>query len=202
MSFSPQDSSAARITPSSTEEQVVLLNAAYEPIGTYPKASVHTKNTPLHLAFSCYIIDDAGDLIITRRALTKVAWPGVWTNSVCGHISPGETPEAAIRRRIAFELGLPVAQQGEIREVLANFEYYARDDSGVVEWEFCPVYVMNCTQPLDFAPNRAEVARLERYPFEQVLAAVQATPAVYSPWMVSQLAHSGLVQALREVSAR
>lgn len=202
MIFSSQAHNAARITSPNVDEEVVLLNAAHEPIGTHPKATVHTENTPLHLAFSCYIIDDAGELIITRRALSKVAWPGVWTNSVCGHISPGEAPEAAIRRRVAFELGLPAEQQGEVREVLSNFEYYARDDSGIVEWEFCPVYVMDCTQPLAFAPNPAEVARLERYSVEQVLAAVQATPAVYSPWMVAQLAQSGLVHALREVSAR
>lgn len=186
---------------SAAPEQVVLLDADYQPIGTHPKASVHTRETPLHLAFSCYIVDAAGQLVLTRRALSKVAWPGVWTNSVCGHVSPGESFAAAIRRRVAYELGLPAAQQGTPTCALPDFEYWARDDSGIVEWEFCPVYLMRLHETVDWQPHPAEVARVATYPVEQVLDAVAATPAVFSPWMVEQLTHAGLVQSLREAVA-
>lgn len=183
-------------------EQVVLLDADYQPIGTQDKATVHTTDTPLHLAFSCYILDHSGQLVLTRRALAKVAWPGVWTNSVCGHIGPGEAASDAVARRVAFELGLDTSLQAEPVCVLEDFEYRAVDDSGIVEWEFCPVYIMRLDQEVQWEPNPAEVANLVTYPVEQVLRAVAATPAVFSPWMVSQLAQEGLVQALREVSAQ
>ena len=82
-----------------TNELVVLVDDEGRQVGTAAKASVHTAETPLHLGFSCYLFDDAGRVLLTRRALNKKTWPGVWTNSVCGHPAPDEEPEDAVRRR-------------------------------------------------------------------------------------------------------
>ena len=102
-----------------------------------PKPLVHHGETPLHRAFSAYLFDDAGRLLVTRRALGKQTFPGMWTNTVCGHPGPGEDDADAIARRARFELGLEVA---DLRPALPGYRYRA-EFRGVVENEICPVYL-------------------------------------------------------------
>ena len=118
------------------EECVVLLDPEGRSIGTAAKAGVHHADTPLHLAFSAYLFSADGELLVTRRALDKATFPGVWTNSVCGHPAPGEPLADAVARRARLELGLEVASP---RLVLPRFAYRA-EMGGVVEHEMCPVY--------------------------------------------------------------
>ena len=87
----------------SIESRVVLLDASGTAIGTADKISIHTRETPLHLAFSCYLFDDEGRVLLTRRSLAKRTWPGVWTNSFCGHPAPGEKMTDALRRHALLE---------------------------------------------------------------------------------------------------
>ncbi|MDC0611879.1 isopentenyl-diphosphate Delta-isomerase [Vibrio sp.] len=164
-------------------EYVVLLNDALEPIGHADKATVHTHDTPLHLAFSCYIKNGRGELLVTRRSLSKIAWPGVWTNSACGHPMPGESFDAAIRRRIKFELGLELER---IDMLLEHFQYCERDASGIVEHEFCPVFLAVTNSEPDVNPD--EVMDYKWAEPVDIQSAVKLTPWAYSPWMVQQLA--------------
>ncbi len=110
-------------------ERVVLLDEGGEPIGTALKSEVHHENTPLHLAFSCYLFDGAGRFLLTQRALSKKTWPGVWTNSCCGHPGPGEDMEQAITRRMEQELGTTVT---DLRVVVPDFRYRAVMEDGTV----------------------------------------------------------------------
>lgn len=113
-------------------EMVVLVDHAGDPVGVQSKAEVHSRSTPRHLAFSCHVVDGHGRLLVTRRALEKRTWPGVWTNSLCGHPGPGESLNDAVRRRAEFELGLHVEN---ITCALPDFGYVARDASGIEENE-------------------------------------------------------------------
>ena len=163
------------------EELVILLDDAGHEIGTAPKSEVHTTQTPLHRAFSCYLTDGEGNLLLSRRALSKLTWPGVWTNSFCGHPSPGESDAAAIQRRAREELGATVSS---VEVVVPDFRYRAVDASGVVENEICPVYTAVLTSPLD--PDPDEVSEWTWVRASGLGAALDAAPAVFSPWMQLQ----------------
>ena len=163
-------------------EEVVLLAEDGTPIGTADKATVHTANTPLHLAFSCHLFDGEGRILVTRRSLAKVTWPGVWTNSFCGHPAPGESIEDAVVRRAADELGAAVEN---LVVALPDFRYRAVDSAGVVEYEVCPVYTGTIAGRL--APAASEVVEWEWVDPRVLLSAVEATPWAFSPWLTLQL---------------
>ncbi|NUR16258.1 MAG: isopentenyl-diphosphate Delta-isomerase [Dermatophilaceae bacterium] len=166
------------------EELVVLVSSEGEAIGTAPKSSVHHADTPLHLAFSAYLFDDAGSFLVTQRALDKATFPGVWTNSACGHPAPGEPLADAVCRRVADELGLAV---GDLRLVLPRFSYRAEQD-GVVELELCPVLVGRVagTAP-EPRPDPAEVEAAEWLPWEEFAADVLAGRRRVSTWCREQV---------------
>jgi isopentenyl-diphosphate delta-isomerase len=164
-------------------EQVVLVDEAGTPIGTADKSVIHDGATPLHLAFSCHVFHTDGRVLLTRRALGKRTFPGVWTNSFCGHPAPGEDPMDAVRRRGARELGLEI---GALEPVLPRFRYEATDASGIVENEICPVY--RTVVDADPQPRADEVDEWEWVEPSRVRDAVVAAPFAFSPWLVLQLA--------------
>jgi isopentenyl-diphosphate delta-isomerase len=167
----------------SQQELVVLLDESGHPCGTAPKATVHHESTPLHLAFSCWLFDTAGErVLLTRRAAAKRTWPLVWTNSFCGHPAPDETVDEAVWRRAGDELGVRL---GELRLELPDFRYTARMADGVCENEVCPVYT--ATLEGDPVPDLAEVDAFAWVPWSTLSAAVADDPERYSPWMRLQL---------------
>ena len=165
-----------------TIEQVILLSDEGNPIGVADKNSVHTDDTPLHLAFSCHVFDDTGRVLVTRRALGKLTWPGVWTNSFCGHPAPGEEMTDAVHRRARTELGLELSG---LELVLPDFRYLAVDASGIVENEICPVFIARAAGPVE--ANPAEVAEWRWAEAPELQRAVSLTPWAFSPWLALQL---------------
>lgn len=164
-------------------ELVVLLDEDGNEVGTAPKESVHGPDTALHLAFSCHVVRDDGAVLVTRRALSKRTWAGVWTNSFCGHPAPAERLVDAVERRARFELGLVLR---DIEPVLPAFRYRATDASGTVENELCPVYIARADR--EPRPNPHEVAEYLWTEPADLRAATAATPWAFSPWLVLQVA--------------
>lgn len=169
------------------QEKVILLDDEGNPLGEADKAAIHTQCTPLHLAFSCYLFDQSGELLLQRRALTKLTWPGVWTNSFCGHPAPGESVPEAIARRAGEELGCSVS---DIEVAIPDFRYRAVDASGIVENEICPVYTARLVGRVQ--PNLDEVAQVAWIAYEEFEQALKKAPFAFSPWSVLQVPLLGL----------
>lgn len=170
------------MTAPAADELVVLVDDDGRAIGTALKATVHNGSTPLHRAFSCYVFDRSGRLLVTQRAPTKATFPGLWTNSVCGHPGPGEEDADAISRRAWDELGIVVA---DLTLALPHFRYRAVHD-GVVENEICPVYVART----DGEPRPAwdEVGDHAWVPWSWLRTELEQAPHAWSPWCRLQVA--------------
>ena len=166
----------------SIPELVVLTDEAGNAIGVAPKAEVHSTETPLHLAFSCHLIGPDGRILLTRRALSKKTWPGVWTNSFCGHPGPDESIEDAVRRRAEQELGIHVTG---LQIALPDYRYRAIDAGGIVENEICPVFVARLDG--DLSPDPDEVAEWAWVSPDHLAAAAASAPFAFSPWLVEQV---------------
>jgi isopentenyl-diphosphate Delta-isomerase len=171
-----------RPTDPPAEELVVLLDEDGNAVGTTDKAGVHHAGTPLHLAFSCYLFDAAGNVLVTQRAPHKRTFPGVWTNSCCGHPAPGEALADAVRRRVEQELGTAVT---DLRLVLPRFRYRAEQD-GVVENEMCPVFVGVADGDVRPDPDEVGAARWE--PWEGFRRGVLDGTRPVSVWCREQVA--------------
>ena len=178
-------------------EHVILLDEQDQPAGMLEKYAAHTFDTPLHLAFSCWLFNQQGQLLVTRRSLGKKAWPGVWTNSVCGHPQQGETFEQAVTRRCRFELGVEIS---DIAPVHPAFRYRAVAPNGIVENEVCPVYAARVVSEVQ--PNDDEVMDYQWVDLATMLSALAATPWAFSPWMVLEAENRDARQALIDFVAR
>ena len=166
-------------------EKIVLLGPDGEALGTAPKRASHHRETPLHLAFSSYLVDDAGRVLITQRAAAKATFPAVWTNSCCGHPAPGESLRHAVRRRVRTELGIPAVD--DLTLVLPRFAYTATMDNGVMENERCPVVRGRVRGTL--RPDPEEVATAEWRTWPECVELTRHPAA--SPWFKAQMAELG-----------
>ncbi len=194
MFLSTSTTEEPRMIADTSDDLVVLLDEHDLPIGEALRTAVHTRRTPRHLAFSCYLFDDRGRILLTRRALDKRTWPGVWTNSCCGHPKPGEAAEDAVRRRVAQELGAAI---DGLELVLPDFAYTATDASGIVENELCPVWVGRLDGLV--SPDPSEVCETRWVDWDDLVRVVDSSPFLVSPWCGRQVPL--LDQALRKAGA-
>jgi len=159
----------------SNDELVVLVNENDEPVGTACKRTLHGPDTPLHRAFSLFVLNRSGELLLQQRSSSKPTWPLEWSNSCCGHPGPGESTEDAARRRAVEELGLTLLL---LYNVLPNYRYRAQKD-GVTENEICPVLVGLASGQA--VPNPSEVHAVKWVRWEDFVESL-AQPDAYTPW--------------------
>jgi isopentenyl-diphosphate delta-isomerase len=163
----------------SMQELVVLVDSNNNQIGTARKETVHTQDTPLHRGLSLFLFNSKGELLLTRRALTKKTFPGVWTNTVCGHPGPGESVIEAAKRRLSDELGINENDLKNMKEV-APYRYRFADSNGIVENEICPVLVAHAD--VDPKVKKSEVGEWKWMKWEEFLQDIHTRSGLYSPW--------------------
>lgn len=130
-------------------EKVILVNEQDEQTGTIEKMEAHRKAL-LHRAFSVFIFNEKGEMLLQQRALGKYHSPGLWTNACCSHPRPGELVEEAAGRRLKEEMGIDVKI-----EKIFDFIYKTEFDNGLTEFEFDHVYTGTYSGNLQ--PDKQEV---------------------------------------------
>ncbi|QNP66455.1 isopentenyl-diphosphate Delta-isomerase [Streptomyces genisteinicus] len=130
----------ANSSPNGTAPAILLelVDEQGNTIGTAEKLAAHQAPGQLHRAFSVFLFDEQGRLLLQRRALGKYHSPGVWSNTCCGHPYPGEAPFTAAARRTFEELGISPSLLAEAGTVRYNHPDPA---SGLVEQEFNHLFV-------------------------------------------------------------
>lgn len=160
-------------------EYVVLVDEQNNVLGLTPKATVHGETTPLHRAFSAFIFNSKGELLLQQRALSKKTWPGIWSNSCCGHPTLEETNEQAADRRLQFELGMNIKDLKEIA-----YYRYCFSRFGVMENEICPI-VVGFSDSLP-NPNPEEVEATKYIDWQDFLTEIKTNPQNWSEWCVEE----------------
>ncbi|MDX5585941.1 MAG: isopentenyl-diphosphate Delta-isomerase [Aureibaculum sp.] len=156
------------------EEQVILVNEKDERIGTMPKLQAHEKGV-LHRAFSVFILNDSGELMMQQRAASKYHSPLLWTNSCCSHQRVGESNIEAGKRRLFEEMGFVT----ELKNVV-SFIYKASFDNGLTEHEFDHVLVGTYNENPNI--NIDEVNNFKWMTLEQVKVDMELNPDIYTEW--------------------
>jgi len=114
--------------------EVVLVNEFDAPIGTMEKMEAH-RLAQLHRAFSVFIFNSNGDMLLQQRAFSKYHSGGLWTNACCSHPLPGEDTLKAARRRLLEEMGI----ETDLHKIF-EFTYKSKFDNGLTEYEFDHVF--------------------------------------------------------------
>lgn len=167
----------------SRAHQVVLVDAEDREVGTADKLAAHRAPGQRHRAFSVFIHDGRGRLLLQRRATTKYHFGGRWTNTCCSHPRPDEGVDAAARRRLRQEMGLGVG----ILQTAGRFEYVAADPgSGLVEHELDHV-VVGRADHLRPCPAPAEVAGWRWIALAALRQELRLAPHTFTPWFAPAL---------------
>lgn len=173
--MSKQTESRTAEAVSFDSESLILVDEHDRVLGHQSKAECHDGHGILHRAFSLFIFNPAGELLLQRRSAQKRLWPLYWSNSCCSHPRAGESMDAAIHRRLYQELGVT----SELR-YLFKFQYQARFADRGAEHELCWVYIGTMRGPV--CANTNEVAEWRFVVPAALNAEIDAEPEAFTPW--------------------
>lgn len=155
-------------------EEVILVDESDTPVGVMEKMEAH-RRALLHRAFSVFIFNRKGEMLLQRRALSKYHSGGLWTNACCSHPRPDEDTSEAAKRRLSEELGFVVPL-----EKIFDFTYRSEFDNGLTEYEFDHVYAGWYDQGV--YPNPEEVSEYRWLSLEAIQTELTAYPSTYTSW--------------------
>lgn len=154
--------------------EVILVDEQDRQTGVMEKMEVHRKAL-LHRAFSVFIFNSQGEMLLHKRAAAKYHSPGLWTNACCSHPGPGQSTEAAAQKRLQEEMGFITP----LTKAFA-FVYKAEFDNGLTEYEYDHVFTGVYDGPIQ--PDPGEVSDFYYEKMEVIREALQKDPGAYTAW--------------------
>jgi isopentenyl-diphosphate Delta-isomerase len=155
-------------------QEVILVTEEDEAIGVMEKMEAHRKGL-LHRAFSVFIFDKEGRMLLQQRAATKYHGGLLWTNACCSHPYPNESVEDAAQRRLQEELGF----SAPLQKIFA-FTYQAKVENELTEYEFDHVFAGEFEG--DIIPDKNEVAAIEYCSMNEIGQRLLQSPAAFTTW--------------------
>ena len=155
-------------------EQVILVNDLDEEIGVMEKMKAHYE-ARLHRAFSVFIFNNKGEMLLQQRANNKYHSGGLWTNACCSHPKPNEATMSAAERRLNEELGFSTPLKK-----LFEFTYKASFDNGLTEYEFDHAYIGTYNGEINF--NKTEVQDFCYRSLADIQSALETHPQKFTEW--------------------
>ncbi|MEU8816546.1 isopentenyl-diphosphate Delta-isomerase [Actinoplanes sp. NPDC048796] len=160
---------------------VELVDAEGEVLGSATVDQAHRAPGQLHRAFSVFLRDESGRVLLQQRAAVKTRFPLRWANTCCGHPAPGEDLAVAAGRRLGEELGLPAVPLTEV----GVYAYYAEDPAtGRVEYEYDHVLLGELPAGVPAAPDPDEVTDLRWVSVPDLLDDLDGDARAYAPWLL------------------
>jgi isopentenyl-diphosphate delta-isomerase len=155
-------------------EEVILVDESDQPLGTMEKMEAHRQGL-LHRAFSVFIFNSRGEMLLQQRAPDKYHSAGLWSNACCSHPRPGEETADAASRRLREELGFTTPL-----EKLFHFTYKSEFGNGLTEFEFDHVFVGVYDEPIH--ANTAEVSDCRYESYDNIRESLRLEPGIYTSW--------------------
>jgi isopentenyl-diphosphate delta-isomerase len=164
---------------SSEEEPLILVDASDRELGFLSKGACHDGDGILHRAFSLFVFNPAGELLLQQRSADKRLWPLYWSNSCCSHPRRGETMEEATERRLDQELGMTANL-----DYLFKFQYHAPFRDLGSEHELC--WVFAGTSSVEPRPNANEIADIRWVTPKELDDEFANEPESLTPWFAME----------------
>ena len=183
----------AHRTVSSEAEELILVDENDMEVGFLSKAECHNGAGQMHRAFSVFLFNDAGELLLQQRSDLKRLWPGYWSNTCCSHPRRGESMSVATQRRLMDELNIDTSL-----EFVYKFAYQASFDDAGSENELCHVYLGRVRDHV--VPNEQEIAAVRFVSPAALQAEFETQSDKLTPWF--KMEWFTLIESHREILSR